>query len=814
MNYSRQQLYALGEPIGEYATRKVAGRVVYGFGGGGGPTSSTVTQSNIPDWLRPQVETVLGGSMQELFKTEPGEGGKLNITGVKPFTPYSEDPSDYVAGFSPMQQQAMGSAANLQVPGQFMEGTGMAQQAGLGGFGAAQQAAGLAGMQAGAGGQYMQMATNPFATQAFMSPYMQNVVNVQQQQAQRQADIANQATQAKLAQSGAFGGRGALLAQSQANADLTRQKQDIQAKGLQSAFDQARQAQQFGADLNLRGLSGAQQGMSNVLGGFDLLGRQGTNVANIGAQQLGAQKDIIGLQSQMGGMERQRQQDIINQAVQTFAQRQESPMQRYNAYNALLRGYAAPGYTATQYQAAPPMASQLAGLGTAAYGASRLFAKGGKVQSMATGGIPEINRKVLFDPNSVSLEQVQQGIKNETISDLIGVPVALQKKKSAQQASAMQAPTNQATLTEEALAGIDSIPSNLPVRAASGGIIAFNGEEESLVPSTADTPKRGATLASVLAELRQSLGEDRVQSPEVAEYLKAARAAATSPEDAKRQQGMRILQAGLGIMGGRSPVAFQNIAEGIQPALKGYEEDVARQKAAGIASLKAQADIAEARRLERRGEVKDALGLLEKQKELEMRERVSKQHVLTEYAKNYLEMQKAKGDPRSDKEILDEGYRAGFRQYGFAQGRAEAGLAGTALTTTTARDTAAGSQDLRRAELEQNARIAALGAWEKKAFTDPEKRQYRRIQRASGQEAADAYKDTWIKEQIAKSAPATPPSPRPPAGQPAPSGARPNRAPEPQQWQIDLLNEKRNDPSYIRSFDQKFGAGSSDKYLK
>jgi len=787
-------------------------------GGKSGPTSSTVTQTNVPEWLRPQVETLVGGATKELFTTQRTPDGAYEITGVKPYTPYSTKPEEYVAGFSPLQEQAFAGTAGLQTPGQFGMGTQMSQQAGLGGLSTAQQAAGLSGMQAGAGNQYMQMATNPFATQAFMSPYMQNVVDVQQQQAQRQADIANQATRAKIAQSGGFGGRGAFLAPAQANADLMRQKQDIQARGLQSAFEQARQTQQFGADLNLRGLTGAQQGLQNVLGSYDLLNRSAGMMGDLGSRQLQAQKDIIGLQSQMGGMERQRQQDIINQAIQNFAMGQETPMTRLNQFNAILRGYATPGQTTTQYTAAPPMTSQLAGLGTAAYGASKLLAKGGKVQSMATGGIPEINRKVLFDPNSVSLQQVQQGIKNETISDLIGVPVALQKKKSAQQASAMQTPTNQATLTEEALAGIDSIPSNLPVRAASGGIIAFNGEEESLVPSTADTPKRGATLASVLAELRQSLGEDRVQSPEVAEYLKAARAAATSPEDIKRQQGMRILQAGLGIMGGRSPVAFQNIAEGIQPALKGYEEDVARQKAAGIASLKAQADIAEARRLERRGEVKDALGLLEKQKELEMRERVSKQHVLTEYAKNYLEMQKAKGDPRSDKEIMDEGYRVGFRQYGYAQGRAEAGLAGTALTTTTARDTAAGSQDLRRAELEQNARIAALGAWEKKEFTDPEKRQYRRIQRASGQEAADAYKDTWIKEQIAKSAPPVPPSPRPPAGQPAP-GRQPSRPPSgnfptPVQWQIDRLQENKDKKSYIEAFETKFGPGSSDKYLK
>jgi hypothetical protein len=39
----------------------------------------------------------------------------------------------------------------------------------------------------------------------------------------------------------------------------------------------------------------------------------------------------------------------------------------------LLRGYAIPGQTATQYQAAPSVVSQAAGLGTAGIGALGLY---------------------------------------------------------------------------------------------------------------------------------------------------------------------------------------------------------------------------------------------------------------------------------------------------------------------------------------------------------------------------------------------------------------------------------------------------------
>jgi len=46
-----------------------------GGGGSSAPTKTEVTQSNIPDWLRPQVETVLGGATQQLFNTQKNAGG-------------------------------------------------------------------------------------------------------------------------------------------------------------------------------------------------------------------------------------------------------------------------------------------------------------------------------------------------------------------------------------------------------------------------------------------------------------------------------------------------------------------------------------------------------------------------------------------------------------------------------------------------------------------------------------------------------------------------------------------------------------------
>jgi len=120
-------------------TRDGVRRMYMGGGGDSAPTTTTVNQSNIPEYLRPQVETLLGGATKELFRTKeiPGVDGApstFEVVGTKPFTPYSANVKDYVAGFSPLQQQVQYNAANLQVPGQFNQATGYANAAAQGGL--------------------------------------------------------------------------------------------------------------------------------------------------------------------------------------------------------------------------------------------------------------------------------------------------------------------------------------------------------------------------------------------------------------------------------------------------------------------------------------------------------------------------------------------------------------------------------------------------------------------------------------------------------------------------------------------------------
>jgi hypothetical protein len=107
---------------------------------------------------------------------------------------------------------------------------------------------------AGTGGMYERMATDPMSMQAYMSPYMQNVIEIQKQQAIEDAQRAQLGANLGAARQGTYGGARQTLAQTQREAALNKQLSDIQAQGLQSAFDQAQKSQQFGVTSGLQGL--------------------------------------------------------------------------------------------------------------------------------------------------------------------------------------------------------------------------------------------------------------------------------------------------------------------------------------------------------------------------------------------------------------------------------------------------------------------------------------------------------------------------------------------------------------------------------
>jgi hypothetical protein len=369
MSYSRRQLEAFGEPLGESVTRVKPGGNgrIYG-GGGGGPTSSTVTQTNIPEYAKPYVESMLGAALQESFSTKrvgEGEDATYQITGVKPFRPYSLDPREYVAGFSPLQQAAFLGAGQLQVPGQIglasdITAAGAAESARVGGYGLAGATQGF-----GAGQEYFGQVTDPSRVSALMSPYTENVTQPLIDAARRQADITRQQRQAQLVKAGGYGGARQAIEEAEAQKALNSQIQNIQAQAQQQAYDRAMQQQQFGAELGLRGLGAGYQGLGVGLSGLGQAGQMAGQLGQLGMQQQQAATGILGLQQQFGAMQQAQEQQQINQAIQNYATAQTYPQQQLSFLNAMIRGMATPTTTTQTYQAAPSITSQLAGLGTA-----------------------------------------------------------------------------------------------------------------------------------------------------------------------------------------------------------------------------------------------------------------------------------------------------------------------------------------------------------------------------------------------------------------------------------------------------------------
>jgi hypothetical protein len=464
------------------------------------------------------------------------------------------------------------------------------------------------------------------------------------------------------------------------------------------------------------------------------------------------------------------------------------------------------------------------GSGRAKGGAIKSMAAGGAVQGMATGGLPALNRKVLLAPESVTLDQIQQGVRNETVSDLIGIPAALQKQQRSQQAAAMQQQQPQQTIAEEALSpvGIPGLQSNLPEQMATGGIVAFSaGDQVKAQPTLADE-------MTALKAAKAAYGITGDQTPELQAYLKAQTAAASSPEDREQQKAMRIIQAGLGMMGGKSPFAFQNISEGVQPALAGYAEDIKAQKSSGLASLKAQADVAEARRAEQIGDIKTAADIYEKRLDRASREGIARESQLgAKFADNYVQMRKAAGDNKPDEVLRDEGYRIFFKEYGYASGKVEAQRAATASTAASAgagrqsaEGIAAGSQQVQREEQARRIADAAADTWSRKKYIDPDMRRYRElaegnpaekdpVKRASeGRAAAEAFRDKWIEGEVSRRTPKDGAATQSPTRSVAPQA--PGNLPKPTQAHIDYL---KSNPSLAADFDKKFGAGASAAFL-
>ena len=185
----------------------------------------------------------------------------------------------------------------------------------------------------------------------YMSPYMQNVVDVQKQQAQLDFDRQQAARDAAAVQAGAFGGSRQAVGDYLAEEGLARQMGDIQASGQQQAFEQA--ARMFGEDR------AAQMEMER-LRAAELARVQAGRAGELGRVQTGEVGELARVQAARAG-ELGRVQQAIEQSRQFGAGQalaaEQAAMQGAGQLNTFAQGLGGLGMNVGQ------LGQSLAGLG-------------------------------------------------------------------------------------------------------------------------------------------------------------------------------------------------------------------------------------------------------------------------------------------------------------------------------------------------------------------------------------------------------------------------------------------------------------------
>jgi hypothetical protein len=247
-----------------------------------------------------------------------------------------------------MQQQVGTQLGAMTTPTQFGSGTGAAQ------LGVGSTALGL-----GALGSML----SPEQTAAYMSPYAQNVIDVNKAEALRDAQKGLLSGNLAAARQGTYGGARQLLSQTEQERNLQTKLGNIQATGLQNAFDAAQKAQI------------AQAAGYGQLG--QTYGQLGQTYGALGTAQQASDIDRIKTQGAYGDLQRGVQQQQLDAQYQDLMSRLNYPLTSIETMSNLARGVPLTQTATSGAQTTPPpsFASQLAGMGLTGLGLYNMFGK-------------------------------------------------------------------------------------------------------------------------------------------------------------------------------------------------------------------------------------------------------------------------------------------------------------------------------------------------------------------------------------------------------------------------------------------------------
>lgn len=252
-------------------------------------------------------------------------------------------PDVQVAGLTPLQRAAIQRGA-----------------AGIGSFqNLLQSGADAVGMGIGA--------LMPGASDQFMNPFVDQVIDQNLRDIQRQGDLERQRIGGAAIKSGAFGGSRQAIAEQELQRNLAdtfaRQSAGLRAQAFESAQDRAQKAS-------------------------ELFTKAGIATAGLGEAQQAAQLRDVNLLSALGGQEQAQQQRELDALRDTSIQQQFEPYQRLSFMSDIFRGV--PSTQTTLTTDTKPGPSRLTQIGGIAGGLTSLlgaFGGGGGGLGSILGGL-------------------------------------------------------------------------------------------------------------------------------------------------------------------------------------------------------------------------------------------------------------------------------------------------------------------------------------------------------------------------------------------------------------------------------------------
>ena len=393
------------------------------------PAAETKASTELPEWAKPYAKDIMA------------KGQALTDVNQNPYQTYDQA---RIAGFSPMQQQAMQNAQGMSVTPQTGEATAAATMAGLGGMNVAGQA-NQYGFQNQVGG--------------YMNPYLNQILAPQMAEANRQYDIGATKQQSAATQAGAFGGSREAIMAAENERNRNTGLNQIYGQGLNTAFTNAQN--QY------------NQNLGTQLQGYGLANQAAGQLGQLGQNQYGQQMGINQLQAQYGGQQQLQQQKGLDTAYQDFLNQQNYPYKQLGFMSDMIRGLPLGQQSTSQmYQAQPNSLQTASSLGLGYYGINQMMkAEGGTVQSMAGGGLggevpggSVMSRE--FKENAVGNIPTDRGLQ-------AAVTGAQARGDLETQLAAQNEMSEDAAIRRGVSGQVPTQFADNMVRAANGGIVAF-----------------------------------------------------------------------------------------------------------------------------------------------------------------------------------------------------------------------------------------------------------------------------------------------------------------------------------------------------